>query len=185
MDITTRANIGYTFWLVSNIYSSADYNLLIERIYKEQYRIDEYDTFIITDETSRGAVDESNVLEIPSSMIRDEDSAIYSILSTMRMRHILMIVSDDKSDISSLAIKKALAVIITRQLGDTRCTIITEPVSIVNTMNDHQWERYIGSLPIVQEGSVGLSNGPLSVYNKPSGEFASKEISTVLTSILL
>lgn len=161
MGDTTKSNIGYTFWLVSNLCNSTEFNLLVEKMHKEQYRIDEYDTFIITDETSRGAIDESDVIEIPSSMIRDEDSAIYSIVNSMKTRRVLLITSDDKSEVSSLAMKKALAVIITHQFGDTRCTIISEPLSVVNTMDDTQWEKYIGSSN--QGVEKRLSNESLSV----------------------
>lgn len=131
MDLTKRSNIGYTFWMPGVIH---DYAHLIETLHREEYRIDEPDTYVIVDERSTDALSSTDVQEIDASMIRGRDYAIASILRVIR-RPVLMVMGDQ-----SESIKITLACFITSLMGEKRCTIITESCSIVNTCSDDlQW----------------------------------------------
>lgn len=144
MDITDRSNIGYTFWIAPRLRSSRDYNQLVSRIEREGYKLSQPEVFIIVDDTSRMAINPSDVQEISTDMFLNNDMAIYSILRIMGRKPVIMLAGNNEVA-HSLISKRALAVAITRQMGDTRCTIISEPLYVVNTMDNYDWESLIGS----------------------------------------
>lgn len=156
MDITDRSNIGYTFWISPVLKDSSEYNQLLHLLDSQGYKASAPNTFILLDRRSQGAVDSSDVQEIHTNMIISSDSAIGSIILTMGRKPVLMIVGDDQIGVTD-GIKKFLAILITRLMQDTRCTIISENLSVIDTMNGYEWQK-----DLISQGDRRLDISTLS-----------------------
>jgi len=157
MDITHRSNNGYTFWISQVLNTSSEYDQFVAKIEREEYRLSQSGTFIIVDERSRDSLSPSDVQEIHVGMIHRSDSAIRSIITSMGCRPILLIVGDDRSYL--LSTKRALAVLITRLMGDTKCTIISEPLHIVDTLSGYNWQADLRDSDRLSEKTISTMRG--------------------------
>lgn len=122
-----RPNIGYTFWL-SSMKTREEYDLLIERVQREEYKLSESTVFIICDERSSSLFESHELIMINTQMIQRRDNAIASIIQSLSNRHLICIQGDDHS----LEMKQSLAILITRQMREIRCTIISENISLID-----------------------------------------------------